>query len=114
MRPLARILLAASLAVLRPAHGQDAAPPTTTTTALRIMDVVAAAGTAFAFPAQLAYSAPDQGIDVERQKAAEAQVAAWRAERTLPLPEVPGDRVVELAGTLDWPLAGSPDRRDKR
>jgi hypothetical protein len=90
VRPLARILLAASLAVLRSAHGQDAAPPTTTTTAPEVAD-------------------ESVGLETPR-----STMAAWRAERTLPLPEVPGDRVVELAGTLDWPLAGSPDRRDKR
>jgi MscS family membrane protein len=81
---------------------------------LRIMDVVAAAGTGFAFPSQVEYVATDTAIDRERQKEVEAQVAAWRAERTLPLPDVPNDRVAELAGTLDWPPAGSPDRREKR
>jgi len=47
---------------------------------LRIADLVTACGTGFAVPAQLAYSARDMGIDAERQRAAEAQVAAWRAE----------------------------------
>ncbi len=77
---------------------------------LRIMDVVAASGTGFAFPAQLAYTAADAGIDAERQKAAEAAVASWRAAGTLPLPDVPGERAGELAGTLPWPPEGSPPR----
>jgi MscS family membrane protein len=81
---------------------------------LRIMDVVAASGTGFAFPSQVEYVATDTAIDRERQKAVEAQVGAWRAARKLPLPDVPSDRVAELAGTLDWPPAGAPERREKR
>lgn len=78
---------------------------------LRIMDIVAASGTRFAFPAQLAYTTADPGIDAERQKAAEAAVASWRAAGTLPLPDVPGERAKELAGTLSWPPEGSPRPR---
>ncbi len=70
---------------------------------LRIMDVVTASGSGLAFPAQIEYSAHDVGIDLERQRAAEAQVAAWRAERTLQ--EVPNSRAAELAATLEWPPA---------
>src|SRR4029450_2225250 len=64
---------------------------------LHIMDLVAASGTGFAFPAQLAYSAADKGIDPERQKAVEAEVATWRAAKTLPRPGVPDDRAAEPA-----------------
>jgi len=55
---------------------------------LRVMDVVAAAGTAFALPAQTNYSASD-GIDAERARAAAAEVQRWRTEGKLPLPEFP-------------------------
>jgi MscS family membrane protein len=75
---------------------------------LRIMDVVAASGTGLAFPAQIEYSAHDIGIDLERQRAAEAQVAAWRAERTLQ--EVPNNRAAELAASVAWPPTASSGR----
>ena len=41
---------------------------------LRIMGIVAASGTGFAFPSQTTYLASDQGIDATRHGAAEAQV----------------------------------------
>jgi len=55
---------------------------------LRIMDIVTAAGTAFAMPAQTNYSAT-AGIDAERAGAAAAEVQRWRSEGKLPLPEFP-------------------------
>jgi MscS family membrane protein len=78
---------------------------------LRIMDLVAASGTGFALPAQVSYTATDAGIDVERQKTAEAAVAALRAAGTLPLPDVPRDQAKALAGALPWPPEGSPHQR---
>jgi MscS family membrane protein len=53
---------------------------------LRVMDIVASAGTAFAMPAQTNYSGTD-GIDAERASAAAAEVQRWRSEGKLPLPE---------------------------
>jgi MscS family membrane protein len=55
---------------------------------LRVMDVVAAAGTAFALPAQTNYSG-STGIDPERAGAAAAEVQRWRTEGKLPLPDFP-------------------------
>ncbi len=55
---------------------------------LRVMDVVAAAGTAFALPAQTNYSGAI-GLDAERAEAAAADVQRWRTEGKLPLPEFP-------------------------
>lgn len=51
---------------------------------LRIMDIVAANGTGFAFPSQTTYLATDSGVDPTRQSAAEAQVRRWRAEGRMP------------------------------
>src|SRR5215831_16257640 len=55
---------------------------------LRVMDIVSAAGTAFALPAQTYYSGAD-GIDAERAGAAATEVQRWRDEGKLPLPEFP-------------------------
>jgi MscS family membrane protein len=45
---------------------------------LRVMELVAAAGTSFAFPSRTAYLARDHGIDAERAAAAERAGAALR------------------------------------
>jgi MscS family membrane protein len=46
---------------------------------LRIMDIVAASGTSFAFPSQTLYVGADPGLDTARSRAAEAQGRRWRA-----------------------------------
>jgi len=69
---------------------------------LRIMDIVAEAGTSFALPSQTIYRG-DAGLDPDRARAAEAEVQRWRAEGTLPIPEFPPERVAQLRGTLDYP-----------
>jgi len=78
---------------------------------LRIMDIVAASGTGFAFPSQVSYAAPDTGIDAERRKRAEEAIAAARAAGRLALPDVPHDQAKALAGTLPWPPEGSDEHR---
>jgi MscS family membrane protein len=74
---------------------------------LRIMDLVAEAGTVFAFPSQTAYLAKDRGLDAERAGAAEAEVRTWRADGTLPFPRLDPARVKALDGSLDFPPEGS-------
>jgi MscS family membrane protein len=76
---------------------------------LRIMEIVAAGGTALALPSQTTYGGAD-GIDPERARAAAAEVQKWREENRMPLPEFPPDRVKSLGGTLDYPPRGSADR----
>jgi MscS family membrane protein len=53
---------------------------------LRIMDVIASAGTSFAFPSQTLYVGSDGRLDERRTREAEAQVARWRDAGTPPLP----------------------------
>jgi MscS family membrane protein len=81
---------------------------------LRIMDLVLASGTDFAVPTQLSYGPADRAVDLERRKAVEAEVAAWREAKALPLPYVPRERAEELANSLDWPPAGSSGLRTKK
>ncbi len=75
---------------------------------LRIMDVVAEAGTGFAFPSSTTYVGRDEGLDAERTKVAEERVRAWRKSGALPFPHFPEELVQEKKDTLDWPPAGSP------
>ncbi len=74
---------------------------------LRIMDIVAEAGTGFALPSQTAYLTRDRGLDTERTGAAETEVKSWRADGSLPFPGLAPGRVAELDGTLDFPPKGS-------
>jgi MscS family membrane protein len=77
---------------------------------LRFAEAVAEAGTGFAFPSQTTYLARDTGLDKERQQAAEAAVAAWRAAQRLPFPDMAAEELGKLAGTLDWPPNGAHGR----
>jgi MscS family membrane protein len=80
---------------------------------LRIIDIVAASGTGFAFPSQTTYIARDGGLDRDRARQAESRVAEWRDARALYLPDFPREVVAALDGTLEYPprgAAGAPDR----
>jgi MscS family membrane protein len=78
---------------------------------LRIMDIVEASGTGFAFPSQTLYLGRDAGLDEERVAEAEARVRSWRERGELYLPRFPREAVIGLAGSLDYPVAGSPHHR---
>jgi MscS family membrane protein len=75
---------------------------------LRIMDIVAAAGTGFAFPSTTTYLARDAGLDASRTQAAEAAVRAWRERRELPLPDFTPEAIASLRGTIAYPPPGAP------
>ena len=76
---------------------------------LRIMDIVKAAGTDFAFPSQTTYLSRDSGLDSEQIRTAEAQVQDWRSKGTLPFPEFSSEQYEQLRGSLDFPPKGSPN-----
>jgi len=50
---------------------------------LQMMDIVEQSGTGMAFPSQTSYIGRDSGLDAEKTKAAEAEVAKWRDEGKL-------------------------------
>jgi MscS family membrane protein len=74
---------------------------------LRMIEAVEQAGTSFAPPASTTYVARDPGMDEQRTRDAEAQVEKWRRESALPFPEFSPEQREKLAGTLDYPPAGS-------
>jgi MscS family membrane protein len=74
---------------------------------LRIMDIVAKAGSSFAFPSQTIYMERGKGLDEKLAKAAEAHVKEWREQRALYLPSFPQETIGQLAGSLDYPPSGS-------
>lgn len=77
---------------------------------LRIMDIVAAAGTGFAFPSNTTYFARDTGVDTARQQAVEAQVRAWREREELLLPDFTPEAIASVKATLPYPPPGAPRR----
>jgi MscS family membrane protein len=77
---------------------------------LRIMDIVAAGGTGFAFPSQTTYLSQDAGLDAERGRAAEAAVQGWRAAGERFFPEFAPETIAALDDTLDYPPGRGPTR----
>jgi MscS family membrane protein len=75
---------------------------------LRIMDIVAASGSGFAFPSQTTYLGRDSGLDPVRSQKAEAEVQAWRQQGALYLPDFPPDKIASLSATLAYPPDGAP------
>ena len=76
---------------------------------LRIADVVAEAGSGFAFPSTTVYMGRDTGIDTVKGDEAENRTRTWRATGKLPFPRTPPERLAALEDTLDYPPKGSPD-----
>jgi MscS family membrane protein len=74
---------------------------------LRIMDIVEASGTGFAFPSQTIYAGTDSGVSAEKSRAAEALVRQWRAASALGLPSFKPEQLSELRATLEYPPRGS-------
>lgn len=74
---------------------------------LRIMDLVEAGGSGFAFPSQTLYMAKDEGLDAEKGRKAADAVRQWKEEDNLPFPDHRQARISQLEGTLDYPPEGS-------
>ncbi len=74
---------------------------------LRIIDLVEASGTGFAFPSQTLYMARDAGLDVQRKEQAEATVNQWREREDLPFPNLDPEHANTLKDSLDWPPTGA-------
>jgi hypothetical protein len=66
----------------------------------RIMNIVAASGTGFAFPSQTTYFARESSLDPARSRAAAEAVRAWRARGAHYLPEFPADEAAVLRDGL--------------
>ena len=73
---------------------------------LRIMDIVAAAGSSLALPSQTTYVEKGRGLDSDRAQAAEAQVKEWRERHELWLPRFPREKIIEIDSTLEYPAGG--------
>ena len=74
---------------------------------LRIMDVIAEAGTGIAFPSQTTYLAKDAPLDPQKTKDAATKVREWRERGELPFPDFRPDQVGKLRDRIDYPPPGS-------
>ncbi|HKT33518.1 MAG TPA: mechanosensitive ion channel family protein [Nitrospira sp.] len=75
---------------------------------LRIMDIVSASGSDFAFPSEVQYSLPGKPLDEERAKEVSRQVKEWKSKRELYLPNFPHDKIAQIKNSLQYPVEGSP------
>lgn len=78
---------------------------------LRIMDIVDAAGSGFAFPSQTLYLGRDAGVDKQKAEKAALEVQKWREEDQLPFPDFPPSDISEFSNSLPYPQPGSALRR---
>ena len=74
---------------------------------LRIMDIVDAAGSGFAFPSQTLYLGRDTGVDKQKAEKAVLEVQKWREEGRLPFPDFTPDDISEISNSLPYPQPGS-------
>ncbi|HJR77140.1 MAG TPA: mechanosensitive ion channel family protein [Nitrospiraceae bacterium] len=75
---------------------------------LRVMDIVSAAGTEFAVPAQVQYSLEGKPFDEKRAQGVGGEVKEWKTKQALYLPNFPKEKIAEVKGSLDYPPTGSP------
>ncbi|MBW2494928.1 MAG: mechanosensitive ion channel, partial [Deltaproteobacteria bacterium] len=78
---------------------------------LRIMDIIEASGTGFAFPSQTLYLGRDEAPASERAEAIAQEVRGWRERDELFLPNFPPERIAEIEKSIAFPAEGSPDHR---
>jgi MscS family membrane protein len=81
---------------------------------LRIMEIVEAAGSGFAFPSQVTYIARDTGLHAAKSEQAAAKVREWREQGELPFPDFSAETVVQITDRLEYPPAESALRRERR
>jgi MscS family membrane protein len=74
---------------------------------LRIIDIVAEAGTGFAFPSQTTYLRRDTGLSSEQSREAELHTQELRSQGRLPFPEFDDSARGEMEDILDYPQEGS-------
>jgi MscS family membrane protein len=79
---------------------------------LRLMEIVADAGTGFAFPSQTVYLGQDTGVDKAKAEQAEERVRQWRDQRQLPFPDFAPAEISEFRDSLLYPPPESALNRE--
>ncbi len=81
---------------------------------LRIMDIVEASGSGFAFPSQISYLAGDVGLDAAKSGKAIETVRKWREQGKLPFPDFSPETISEIDSKLEYPPPDSAVRDRKK
>jgi len=80
---------------------------------LRIMDIVEASGSSFAFPARVLYLGRDPGVNEDKSAAVSRQVQQWRENHKLPFPDYAPSDISEFSNSLPYPQPESALRSRK-
>jgi len=80
---------------------------------LRIMGIVEASGTSFAFPSRTIYLGRDPGVDKEKTAAVSHEVQQWRENSKLPFPDFASSDISEFSNSLPYPQPDSALRSKK-
>jgi MscS family membrane protein len=78
----------------------------------RLMEIVANAGTGFAFPSQTVYLGQDTGVDKAKAEQAEERVRQWRDQKQLPFPDFAPAEISEFRDSLPYPPPESAVNRE--
>jgi MscS family membrane protein len=81
---------------------------------LRMMDIVLAAGTGFAFPSQTVYISQDTGLDSARSETALKRVREWREKQQIPFPDFSRELVADIENKIIYPPADSMVRKPQK
>jgi MscS family membrane protein len=81
---------------------------------LRIMDIVEAGGSGFAFPSQTTYLAQDSGLDSAKRLEAIDRVRLWREEGKLPFPDHAPETIAAIENKTEYPPPGSILRNERK
>jgi MscS family membrane protein len=80
---------------------------------LRIMDIIEASGSGFAFPSQTTYHAGDVGLDAAKSQKAIETVRQWREQGKLPFPDFSPETISEIDSKIGYPPPDSALRNKK-
>jgi MscS family membrane protein len=80
---------------------------------LRIMDIVAANGSGFAFPSQTMYLSKDSGMDEAKRQEAIRKVREWREKGELPFPDFSPETIAKIDNRIEYPPPDSAGRNKK-
>jgi len=80
---------------------------------LRIMDIVAANGSGFAFPSQTTYLAQDAGMDAGKTQEAILKVRQWREKGELPFPDFSPETIAKIDNQIEYPPPDSAQKKNK-
>jgi MscS family membrane protein len=81
---------------------------------LRILDIVEASGTTFAYPSQTLYMARDKGTDADKTTLTEETVKKWKENKEVRLPSFEPEHIEKLQGTIIYPPEDSVVKPDSQ